>query len=189
MQALGRVLARLPADFAAAVVVVQHRAPGHAGHLGGILSRRTALEVREARHGDELRAGAVYLAPADQHLRLDGAGRVALSAEARVHFTRPAADLLFHSVAERMGPRAVGVVLTGRGHDGAAGAAAIRRGGGVVLVQEPATCTAPSMPLAVLAAGGADFVLPPEAIGDALVSLVMSPRVSAALFGLAAGAV
>lgn len=185
--ALGALLGQLPDDFGAPVVVVQHRQAGAQTWLHQILGRRTGLCVREARDGDLPRAGCVYVAPPGLHLRVGAGGALALDGGPPVNFTRPAADPLFASAAELYGGRVLGVVLTGRGRDGAAGAAAVRRRGGVVLVQDPATCAAPSMPQAVLAGGGADFVLPVEKLGHALVSLVMAPSVSAALFGLPVG--
>lgn len=184
MQALGALLGGLPEDFRAPVVVVQHRQPGVSAWLHQILCRRTGLCVREAQDGDVLRGGCVYLAPAARHVRVAPGGVLRLGDGPRVNFSRPSADPLFASAAECFGPRAVGVVLTGRGEDGAAGAAAIRRRGGMVLVQDPATCAAPAMPRAVLTGGGADFVLPVPALAHALVSLVMAPSVSTALFGL-----
>lgn len=190
MQAISTLLQALPDDFPAPVVVVQHRAGGRQGWLHDILAQRTRLSVREACDGDVARGGTVYVCPAGRHLRVAAGGVLRLGDDPRVNFVRPAADALFESAAAAFGSRALGVVLTGRGSDGAAGAAAIRRGGGLVLVQDPATCVAPSMPHAVLSGCGADFVLPPRTLAHALVSLVMAPSVSTALFGLplAAGA-
>ncbi|HEX2078499.1 MAG TPA: chemotaxis protein CheB [Longimicrobium sp.] len=184
MKALRALLAALPDDFAAPIVVVQHRASRTGAYLEQILEQRTGLVVREARDGAELRGGCVYVGPPDRHVLVAPGGVLRLGDGPPVNFVRPSADPLFQSAAECYGARALGVVLTGRGRDGAAGAAAIRRCGGLVLVQDPATCVAPSMPQAVLSGCGADFVLPPESLGHALVSLVMEPGVSTALFGL-----
>jgi two-component system chemotaxis response regulator CheB len=183
MQALSGLLAALPDDFSAPLVVVQHRSSGVRGWLHQILARRTALRVREVRHGDVPQGGTVYVCPPDRHVRVER-GTLRLTDEPPVNFARPAADPLFSSAAEYFGAGTLGVVLTGRGRDGAAGAAAVRRSGGLVLVQDPDTCAAPSMPQAVLSGCGADFVLPVEKLAHALVSLVMAPSVSTALFGL-----
>lgn len=183
VQALSALVAALPDDFPAPLVVVQHRFRGAQGWLHQILAQRTGLRVREARDGDVARGGTVYVCPADRHVRVDR-GTLRLTDDPPVNFVRPAADPLFASAAECFGAGTLGVVLTGRGRDGAAGAAAVRRGGGLVLVQDPATCAAPSMPQAVLSGCGADFVLPVEKLAHALVSLVMAPSVSTALFGL-----
>lgn len=187
VQALSALVAALPDDFPAPLVVVQHRHRGTQGWLHQILAQRTGLHVREARHGDVPRGGTVYVCPADRHVRVER-GVLRLTDEPPVNFARPAADPLLASAAECFGAGTLGVVLTGRGRDGAA---AVRARGGVVLVQDPATCAAPSMPQSVLAGCGADFVLPVDKLAHALVSLVMAPSVSTALFGLpfAAGGV
>jgi len=182
--ALRTLLAGLPEDFPVPLVTVQHRAAGFPLHLDQILAPRIRLHVREARGGERLRAGTVYLSPADRHVHVAPGGVLGLCDGPRVNFARPAADPLFHSAAECFGARTLGVVLTGRGCDGTAGAAAIRRRGGLVLVQDPATCAAPAMPRGVLGSCGADFVLPLHKLADALVSLAMAPSVSAALFGI-----
>lgn len=189
VKALPLVLGALPADFPAVVLVVQHRSAHRPELLAEILERRCRLPVCQARDGEVVRGGVVYVCPPDRHVRMDSSGVLRVAAGPRVNYLPSSADPLFASVAECAGPRAVAVVLTGRGHDGAAGAAAIRQRGGLVLAQDPATCDSPSMPRAVIAGGGADFVLPPDTLGSALATLVMAPAISAALFGLPAVAV
>jgi two-component system chemotaxis response regulator CheB len=184
LQALRALFAALPDEFAAPVVVVQHRAAHVRSYLDQVLGAATRLPVHEARDGEPARLGHVYLCPPDRHLRVRAGGTLWMDDGPRVNFTRPAADPLFASAAAAYGARALGVVLTGRGRDGAAGAAEIRRRGGLVLVQYPATCAAPAMPQAVLGGCGADFVLPVDKLAHALASLVMAPSVSTALFGL-----
>jgi two-component system chemotaxis response regulator CheB len=182
-ETLERVLGPLPVDFPAPIVVVQHLHPLSPGCLPGLLARRTALAVVHARPEAPLRGGTVYVAPPGRHLLVTRARRCALSDGPRVNFARPAADLLFASAAESFGARTLGVVLTGRLSDGASGAAAIRRAGGVVLAQDPATCVAPDMPRATIERAGAQFVLPPATLAAALIALVALPGVPS-LFGL-----
>jgi two-component system chemotaxis response regulator CheB len=110
------------------------------------------------------------VAPADYHLLVED-DRFALSVDARVQFARPSIDVLFESVAEGYRDRAIGIVLTGANADGAEGLAAIKRNGGVVIVQDPETATRKAMPEAALAAAVADAVLPLEAIGPFLLGL------------------
>ena len=172
LHALSRLLGGLPADLPAAVLVVQHVPPDHHSLLPIILGRRTALTVRHAGQGDLLTEGAVYVAPPGKHLLVRPGGVLALTHTAPVHFTRPSADALFESAAACFGARAVAVVLTGNGCDGAAGAAAVRRAGGACIAQDEGTSEYFGMPGAAIAAGGVDLVLSLEAIAPALVRLV-----------------
>ncbi|MFL5582074.1 MAG: chemotaxis protein CheB [Gemmatimonadaceae bacterium] len=185
-RALAEVLAPLPAEFPAPIFVAQHLAERSPGFLPTLLARWTALDVVCARDGERPRAGAVYLAPPGRHLLLSAAGRCLLSDGARVNYARPSADLLFLSAAETFGMRALGVVLTGRLSDGAAGAEAIRQAGGAVLVQAPETCRAPDMPLATMRRGAANIALPPSSLAAALTALVAVPG-ARDLFGIGAG--
>src|SRR5439155_4683787 len=124
------VLSDLPAEYPAAVVVVQHIDPNHRSMMAHVLSRRTRMKVQEAADTEPLRAGTVYVAPPDRHLLVNRDATLSLSGSERVRFVRPSADVLFDSVAHSFGPRAVAVVLTGTGHDGADGVTAIHRCGG-----------------------------------------------------------
>jgi two-component system chemotaxis response regulator CheB len=181
--ALERILARLPAEFPAPIVVAHHLAPDSPGYLPRLLRRCARLGVKHAEPDERLAGGTVYIAPATRHLRVTRDGRCALAQGPRVSFACPAADVLFPSAAEAFGARTLGVVLSGRLHDGAAGAVAIRRVGGVVLAQEPVSCRAASMPRAAMRLSAVDVALPPEGLADALVSLVMVPG-TLSLFGL-----
>lgn len=134
VSALGIVLGALPADFRAAVVVAQHLDPRHESLMPTLLRRRCRLPVADAVDGERLERSHVYLAPRDAHLVLRG-WRVALTEEDRVHFSRPSVDVLFRSVAVAFGARAIGVILTGAGRDGADGVTAIKHHGGVIVVE------------------------------------------------------
>jgi two-component system, chemotaxis family, protein-glutamate methylesterase/glutaminase len=171
--ALGRLLPTLPPDFPAAVLVVQHLHPRHRSLMAEILSRRAALPVVEAEQGQRVQGGTVYIAPPNRHLLVDPGGRVSLSDSELVHFVRPSADLLFESVAARYPGRAIAVVLTGCGQDGATGVRAIKRMGGTVIVQDQQSSEFRGMPQAAVRTGDTDLVLPLGEIAHALVSLVM----------------
>jgi two-component system chemotaxis response regulator CheB len=173
--ALTRLLAGLPADFPAAVAVVQHRSGQYPSYLARTLQRQTGLTVVDAENGMAPRPATVYLGPPDRHLVIEPDGTLALTSAERHQFARPAADLLFASTAACYQERAIGVVLTGKQQDGAAGAWAIKARGGRVLAQEPDTCEAPEMPAAAIRSGCVDFVLTLEQIADVLVTLVMVP--------------
>jgi two-component system, chemotaxis family, protein-glutamate methylesterase/glutaminase len=179
--ALPAVLSALPDDYPAAVVIVLHLDPHHHSTLASLLARTSALPVQEARSGDLLQAATVYVAPPGSHLVLQG-GVLMLSDAAPVNFSRPAVDVLFRSVAEACGPRAIGVILTGAGRDGATGLQAIKRAGGRTIVQDPESAAHGSMPAAAAATGCADFTLPLASIGPMLADLVATPRAPAADF-------
>jgi two-component system, chemotaxis family, protein-glutamate methylesterase/glutaminase len=177
LMALTEVLAALPADLPVPVVVVQHLDPRHRSLMAEILDRRTALQVREAQEGDDLRAGTVYIAPPDHHLLVNGDGTLSLSQSKLVHFVRPSADLLFESMAASYADRAIAVVLTGSGRDGSLGVEGVKKMGGTVIVQEVESAQFSGMPSAAIETGAVDFVLPLEEIGPALIVLLGGGRV------------
>lgn len=173
LSALSAVLSALPADFPAPIVVVQHLDPHHRSLMADILTRRTHLTVRQAEEGDHLQPGTVFIAPPDRHLLVNRDGSLSLTQSELVHFVRPSADLLFESVAASYRERAIAVVLTGTGSDGAMGAQAIKKMGGTLIVQDEATSQFFGMPSATIHGGSVDFVLPIGEIPTALVALVM----------------
>src|SRR5919109_4978882 len=174
LSALSRILASLPADFPAALAVVQHLDPRHRSLMADILSRRTPLTVKQAKEGDCLRPATVYIAPPNRHLLVNPDGTLSLSQSELVHFVRPSADLLFESVAVSYQERAIAVVLTGTGTDGNMGVRAIKKMNGTVVAQNRDTSEFFGMPAAAINTGSADFVLPLGEIASALVTLVMT---------------
>lgn len=174
LAALIEILSNLPADFKAAIVVVQHLDPRHPSLMAEILSHRTALKVIQGENGDKLIPGTVYIAPPNNHLLVNTDGKISLSQSEMVHFLRPSADLLFESVAASYKERAIAVVLTGTGNDGAMGVEAIKKMGGTVIVQDQKTAEFPGMPSAAIKTGNVDFILPLPEISSALQTLVMS---------------
>jgi two-component system chemotaxis response regulator CheB len=172
LKALTDVLAALPADFPAPLVVVQHLDPRHRSLMAEILGKRTRLNVREARDGDRLERGTAYIAPPNRHLLVNPDGTLSLSQSELVHFVRPSADLLFESTAASYRERAIAVVLSGSGRDGAMGVKAIKKTGGTVIVQDERTSEFFGMPEAAQQTGMADFVLPLHEIAPALQTLL-----------------
>jgi two-component system chemotaxis response regulator CheB len=170
LHALETLLPMLPAGFPLPVVVVQHRSVLSGEGWVRVLQRHSLLKVREPQDKEPILPGRLYLAPPDYHLLVDG-GDFALSTEGPVLFARPSIDVLFESVADTFGPRAIGVVLTGASDDGSRGAARLKRRGGCLIIQDPATAEAPTMPKAALTAAPADHVLPLEEIGPCLCGL------------------
>jgi two-component system chemotaxis response regulator CheB len=171
LQALSEMLGALPAEFPLAVVVVQHLDPRHRSLMAAILSRRTALVVKQAEEGDRLCPGTVYIAPPNNHLLVNQDGTLSLSQAELVHFVRPSADLLFESVAASFKDRAIAVVLTGTGSDGAMGVRAIKKMGGTVIAQDEASSQFFGMPGAAIQTGDVDFILPLTDIAPALITL------------------
>jgi two-component system chemotaxis response regulator CheB len=173
LEALTQVLSGLPADLPAAIAIVQHLSPHYRSQMAEILNQRTALSVKEAKTGDRLSPGWVFVAPPDHHLLVNSDGALVLDQSAKVHFSRPAANILFNSVAEKYRERAIAIVLTGKDSDGAAGSQTIKQKGGIVIAQDEATSKFFSMPSAAIQTGAVDFVLPLADIPAALVRLVM----------------
>lgn len=169
------VVEQLPRDFPAAVVVVLHLAARHPSYLAAILARRTALAVKQAEHGDVLAEGNVYVAPPDSHLLVAADGTLQLEHSGLVHHVRPSADSLLLSLAANYHAPCVAVVFSGTGSDGAAGAAALRRAGGRVLVQNEATSGHFGMPSAAILAGNVDGVLSAEDLGRTVLEFLGSP--------------
>jgi two-component system chemotaxis response regulator CheB len=174
LTALSQLLGGLPANFPAAVVVVQHLDPRHRSLMAEILSRRSPLHVKQAQEGDRLHPATVYIAPPDRHLLVNPDGTLSLSKSELVHFVRHSADLLFESVAASFKDRVVAVVLTGTGSDGTMGVQAIKKMGGTVIAQDQATSEFFGMPGAAIQTKSVDLVLPLDEIAAALVALMVA---------------
>jgi two-component system, chemotaxis family, protein-glutamate methylesterase/glutaminase len=167
--ALEAVLSGLPADFSLPVLVVQHMAPGFIDGLARWLDQKLRIAVRVAGQGDRATPG-VWFAPDGAHLMLTQAMRFDLDHDDAEAAHRPSVDALLTSLARSAGSEAVGVVLTGMGRDGAQGAAAVRRAGGLVIAQDEASSVVYGMPRAVVE-DGAELVLTPLEIAGALSAL------------------
>lgn len=159
VEALRNLLPALPAELAVPIFVVLHLPRESRSLLIEIFSPLCELQVREARDKDPIAPGTIYFAPSDYHLLLDTGPQLALSVDAAVNFSRPSIDVLFESAADVYQQQLMGVILTGSNHDGAAGLAAVRRAGGITVVQNPSSAMVPEMPMAALRSGPADFVL------------------------------
>ena len=171
LHAVGTLLEGISPELEPPIVVAQHRSSESVrGVLESLLQRHTARPVTEPGDKQPIERRCVYIAPADYHLLVED-GHFALSVDARVQFARPSIDVLFESVAEAYRERAIGIVLTGANEDGAAGLAAIKRNGGVSIVQDPETALRRSMPDAAIAGSVADAVLPLDEIGRFLYGL------------------
>jgi two-component system chemotaxis response regulator CheB len=166
------LLGELPPGIEVPLLLVLHRSTASdADRLRAVVRHCSGHELREADDKDPLLPRQLLLAPPDYHVLVEP-GRVALTTEAPVNSVRPAIDLAFETAAAAYGRGAVAVQLSGTGHDGAAGIVAVRRAGGRVLVQDPATAERSEMPSAAVATGPADLVAAAEDLGRYLADLV-----------------
>ncbi len=167
--ALAEVLLTLKMQRQAVVFIVQHGPAWLLEALAERLQRQTTMPLVLAEDDVFAKAGTVYLAPGDHHLSIEaGSFRLRLEKGPLVNYVRPAADPLFRSGAHAFGPYGIGVVLTGMGRDGSAGAVHIQEAGGAVLVQDPETAVAPGMPRAVIEMEGATEVTGLVLLGRAI---------------------
>ncbi|MBI3007496.1 MAG: chemotaxis-specific protein-glutamate methyltransferase CheB [candidate division NC10 bacterium] len=169
---VAEILAGLPGDLAAPVLVVQHIAPGFVGGLVEWLRQATRLAVKVAEPGETVRPGTVYLAPDGSQMGITRDGRIRLTEEAAEDGFCPSASRLFQSVADAYGRSAIGILLTGMGRDGVAGLRRLRDAGGVTMAQDEETSVIFGMPGEAIRLGAAEYVLPPDQIAATLRSLV-----------------
>jgi len=168
---LAEILGSLPADLGFPVFVVQHMALGFMDGFVRWLAKKTVLKVKVAEVNEWVRRGTIYIAPDDAHLLVEPGGRISLSGDAAEDGFRPSASRLFRSVAASYGGSAMGVILTGMGHDGASGLLALRRAGGLTVAQDEASCVVFGMPGEAIRLGAAEQILPPPGIADLIRSL------------------
>ena len=173
-EAIALVLTQLPANTPG-IVVAQHIPPGFSRAFAERLNAACRVDVKEAEDGDTLRAGLALVAPGDFHMVLRRSGAryfVNVRTGPRVCYQRPSVDVLFHSVSEVAAARAIGVLLTGMGCDGAQGLLRMRHAGAHTIAQDEASCVVFGMPREAIALGAAAQVLPLSAVSAA----ILSPR-------------
>lgn len=173
-RALQDFIPKLPKDFPAPIVIAQHMPPNFTGPFAERLNQLSQIEVREAKEGDALQPGVALVAPGGGHM-----GLLRKTISTLVHISqndefiyRPSVDHLALSVAELFPGRALGVILTGMGNDGARGMTAMKRSGSRIFAQNDETCVVYGMPKAVVDAGIADKVLPIEEMAGEVVNAV-----------------
>jgi len=171
--ALTQVLSQLPADLPAAIAVVQHLRKNRPTRLAELLNRECRLQVVMAREGMTLEPGVVAVAMPGEHLTVDKTRCLRLNSQSPVNYVRPSADVLFVSAAEVFESSLIGVVLSGTGHDGAAGLREIRARGGTTIAQQPCTAGHCGMPEAAIATGAVEYVLAPQQIAETIVRLIL----------------
>ena len=171
LTAVRQLVEPLPATFRPSVVIAQHRRADADSRLSDLMAAWAPLPVIEPEDREPLRPGHIYLAPPNYHLMVSPE-TLSLTVDPPVWFARPSIDVLFESAADAFGAATVAVILTGANEDGAAGARAIKRAGGAVLVQDPATAESPVCPRATLAATPVDDVLPLPHLARRLTEMV-----------------
>ena len=173
LRAVEQVLGRLPPNFPVPLVVVQHRSRESTDAYAAVLGHGTPLPVAEVEDGDPLRAPGVYVAPPDYHVLVEP-GRMVLSIDDPVSYSRPSIDVLFESAADVYGQRVCAVLLTGANADGARGLARVKAVGGYAIVQDPSTAESPEMPTAGIAMAPVDRVLTLDGIARELLRRSLS---------------
>jgi two-component system, chemotaxis family, protein-glutamate methylesterase/glutaminase len=170
--ALAKILQGLPFDFPLPIVIVQHISPDFTGSLVSWLQGNTVLKVKQADAGEYPKAGFVYVAPSNVHLTIQRNGQFAYQTQQGMWRYMPSCDVLFYSVAECYGQRAIGLILTGMGDDGADGLGAMYETGAVTFAQGEASCVVYGMPKEAAARGAVQEILELNEIAEALTSLV-----------------
>lgn len=174
LEAMLRLLGRLPRDLPASLFFILHQSPGWKSALPELLARAGPLPAAHPADGERIELGRIYVAPNDYHMLLE-AGCVRITRGPRENRFRPAVDPLFRSAAYIYGPRAVGVVLSGALDDGTSGLYTVKLRGGTAIVQEPADAMVDAMPLNALQHTEADYTLPAAEIGERLGRVVREP--------------
>lgn len=168
---LNSILSLLPATFPCPILCVQHISLGFLQGLVDWLDEQGTLRVKTAEQGEIPQPGTVYFPPEDRHLELDSGGRLTPTARPKINGHRPSVDVTFASVAAYYGPRALGMLLTGMGNDGAQGLLVMRQAGGVTVAQDEPSCVVYGMPKQAVERGAAEHVLSPERLVQSLIEL------------------
>lgn len=171
--AVQKVLSQLPADFPASILIAQHMPAAFTGPFAKRLDGVCRITVKEAENGERLRPGTAYIAPGGKHLRVDqkiSMVEVVVTPEPTEALYKPSANVLIESVAQAMGRRTLGVILTGMGSDGLEGVRVLKQKGGRALAQSDATCVVYGMPKAIVDAGLADEIIDIDDMASAIMA-------------------
>ena len=175
IDALKALVAPLPEDLDATLLIVLHTPPQSPNNLDRILARAGPLPAGNARDWERLEPGRIYIAPSDHHLTVDRTGHARVTRGPRENRFRPAVDVLFRSAALAFGPRVVGVVLSGSLDDGTAGLRSIKERGGVAIVQDPREAAEDSMPRSAVEHVAVDHVATAKGIAQLIDALSHTP--------------
>lgn len=170
-QALEQIFSGLPADFPFPLLVVQHIARGFLDGMARWLQEKTALSIHLGRDGEKITPGKIYLAPDEFQMGLKKNGQIYLSKDGPEYHVRPSVSYLFRSLSQNYGPRALGILLSGMGRDGARELKMMRDQEALTIAQNAESCIVFGMPGEAIALGGAELVLSPEEMVEKLISL------------------
>lgn len=171
MEAMKNIFPALPAHFGIPIIVVQHVSPLSDSQWIPIVDRTCALKMKEANEKEKIEQGNIYIAPPNYHLLIEMNHTFSLTTEERVSYARPSIDVLFQTAADAYRDGLIGMVLTGSNHDGAAGLMAIKRTGGLCIVQDPEEAFSSYMPEIARTMVDPQHVLTLENIIDLLLKL------------------
>jgi two-component system, chemotaxis family, protein-glutamate methylesterase/glutaminase len=168
---LRRIVSSLPTSLACPVIIVIHL-PAHSIGLADLFGNVTPLRVKQAEDKEPIEPGTIYIAPPSYHLLIESHRAFALSADAPVHFSRPAIDVLFEAARDVYGPNLIGILLSGASDDGAAGLHEIHQAGGITIVQAPSSADSTLMPASALALFEPTHIWTPDEIAAGLSRLL-----------------
>jgi two-component system, chemotaxis family, CheB/CheR fusion protein len=171
MEAIHELFDNMPVETNFSFVVIQHLSPDHKSMMGELLAKHTLMNVVEAENNMELLPNCIYVIPSRKLISISG-NRIKLAEKKKDKLPNNAIDVFFKSLAAEKKKNAVGIILSGTGTDGTAGAELIKKQGGLVIVQDPATASFDGMPVSVITSGFADLILPPEIIAEELIEYV-----------------
>ncbi len=186
LESFTQLLRDIPVTTGLALVLVQHLSPTHATLLPELLSRVTKLPVQLVQRGMTIKPNHIYVMPPDADMIMNGMTFV-LTARSGTRGLHMPIDIFFRSLAQQHGNRAIGIILSGAGSDGALGLAEIKERGGITFVQDDRTATFPGMPHSAIMHGGIDFILPPAGIAQELRRIAQHPYVFSADSGRGEG--
>jgi len=171
LDVLLHVIPKLKVDFHIPIVLVLHRMNSYDSTLTELIATKTTLKVKEVEDKEPIKAGNIYIAPADYHLLIEKDRMFSLDFSEKVNFSRPSIDITFASAADAFGERTLGILLSGANADGVDGMQAIKNAGGLAVVQDPKTAEVSFMPAQAILNIEVDKILKIEEIPDFLNSL------------------
>jgi len=171
LEALKRILPKLPKNYPAPIIVVQHRHPFSDDALEKAIDDQSQINVRQINDKTAIEPGFAYFAPPNYHVMIEDDMTFSLTLDPPVNFSRPSIDVVFESASDVFGKHLIGIVLTGANRDGSHGLSTIKKRGGMAIVQDPESAAVDAMPLAAIEATQVDFILNLDLIAEMLIQL------------------